>query len=428
MRRACATAAVTALVAVAAAGTAQAAMVTGLGDQQTGFFEHPSFQQLRIDAVRVVVPWDVALTHDPSAAAWIDRALGRGLVPLVAFEKSRGVVCPGAGCRAPTAAAYEAAVAAFRARWPQITELAPWNEPNHRGQPTYPQPGLAAQYYNAARAACPQCLLVAGDLLDDGNLAAWLADYQRTLAERPAVWGLHNYYDATYFSSGGLDALAADTTGQIWLTETGGIVRFSPGGGGGLAYDERRAADSLRWLYALTAGRPRVARMYVYHWQGREDNDFDAGLIGPQGQARPGLAVVREHVGLRSTPAGPAASAAARARAAAGTRGVVLRISDKGLRLVKAGLRIGIACVSAPRRCSGRLVVRTRLRSPRAYRPRLLMNFDLRPGRSIVRVLRTSRRVRRALLRDQRLQVTTCLGGTSACRTVHRRMLLRARR
>ena len=308
MRGLLATAAVTAFaaVAVALAGTAPAvATVTGLGDQNTGFFEHPAFQELRIDPVRVVVPWDAALTGEPSVSAWLDRALARGLVPLVAFEKGRGVVCPGAGCQGPTVAAYEAGVTAFRARWPQITELTPWNEPNHRGQPTYPHPGLAAQYYNAARRACAGCVLVAGDLLDDGNLASWLADYEQTLSEQPAVWGLHNYYDATYFSSGGLDALAAATTGQIWLTETGGIVRFTPPGGAGLPYDERRAADSIRWLYSLTSNRPRVARMYLYHWQGRDDHDFDAGLVGPQGQQRPGLAVVREHVGLRAAGGGP---------------------------------------------------------------------------------------------------------------------------
>ena len=95
---------------------------------------------------------------------------------------------------------YAAGLSAFRARWPQVTELTPWNEPNHRSQPTFPLPGLAAQYYNAARRTCPACLLVAGDLLDDGNLAAWLADYRQTLDEPPAVWGLHNYYDATYFA------------------------------------------------------------------------------------------------------------------------------------------------------------------------------------------------------------------------------------
>ena len=55
------------------------------------------------------------------------------------------------------------------------------------------------------------------------------------------------------------------------------------------------------------------------------------------------------------------------------------------------------------------------------------MNLDLLPGRSVVRDLPTSRRVRRALLSGRRLQVTYCLGGTRACRTVQRRLVLRGR-
>jgi hypothetical protein len=433
--------AVAALVAVtgalAGAGPA-AAIVTGLGEQNAGFFADPSFQELRIDHVRVVVPWDAALTDDARTRTWLEQALGHGLVPLVAFEKSRGVVCPGTSCESPSPAEYEAAVAAFRARWPQVTELTPWNEPNHRSQPTFTHPQLAAAYYEAARRACPQCTLVAGDLLDDANLATWLASYRQGLTEQPAVWGLHNYYDATYFVSTGLDALAAITTGEIWLSETGGIVRFSPAaGGGGLPYDEQRAADSIRWLYAMTSTRPRAGRMYLYHWRAVPNADFDGGLVGPDGEPRPGLAVVREHVGVRgaagagaggttSEPGAPR-SGATGSGSARGSK-VVLRLSGDALRLVKRGLRVGVACVSAPARCTGRLVV-TIPRSARASsRPRLVMNFDLRPGRSIVRELRASARTREALIRQRRLQATYCLGGSGACRTVRRALVVRTER
>ncbi|MBA3747509.1 MAG: hypothetical protein H0W96_08480, partial [Solirubrobacterales bacterium] len=402
MRRRLVTAAVAAILAAAAAcaGAGPAAgLTTGLGEQNTAVFDDPAFVSMRIDHVRIVVPWDAALTNDGRAAAWIERALARGLTPLVTFEKSRGVVCPGSACAGPSVAAYEAGIAAFRARWPTITQLTPWNEPNHKSQPTYHRPALAADYYDAARRVCAQCRLVAGDVLDDGNLRSWVGEYQRALDETPALWGLHNYYDATYFDSRGLDTLSALTSGEIWLTETGGIVRFSPPGGGGLPHDEERAADSLRWLYALTASRPRVTRMYVYHWQGLENTDFDGGLVGPHGQARPGLAVVREHAGLRSAAGAPL-----------GGRLPVLRVSGKALRLVKRGLRVGVACVSAPKRCTGRLSVTTP-RGPRTtYRPRLRMNFTLRPGRGVVRLLPASRRARRALLRHRRLQVTYCLG------------------
>ena len=103
--------------------------------------------------------------------------------------------------------------------------------------------------------------------------------------------------------------------------------------------------------------------MYVYHWQGRDDNNFDGGLIGPQGEPRLGLAVVRAHAGLRAAggigdPLGPISSPRPPARAApVATVPVVLRVSGKGLRLLKRGLRVGAACFSAPTRCTGRLVV-----------------------------------------------------------------------
>jgi hypothetical protein len=84
--------------------------------------------------------------------------------------------------------------------------------------------------------------------------------------------------------------------------------------------------------------------------------------------------------------------------------------------------------VSAPARCTGRLVV-TIPRSARASpRPRLDMNFDLRPGRTVVRELRASPRTREALVRQRRLQATYCLAGTRSCRTVRRALVVRTQR
>ena len=420
--RAAATLATVAAMAVTVAWTAMpapAAMLTGLGDQTTEFFDDPSFHELGVAHVRFVAPWDAGLTGDARTAAWLDRALDAGLVPLVAFEKARGVQCPGSGCRHPSVDEFERAVAAFRARWPHVTQITPWNEPNHRSQPTAGRPRLAAQYYNAARRACHGCLLVAGDPLDGGNLAAWLAEYERALTEQPAVWGLHNYYDATYFGDNGVDTLARVTTGHIWLTETGGIVRFTPPGATGLPYDELRAADAIRWLYALAAERPRVTRMYVYHWQGHDGEDFDSGLLDPQGRPRPGWAVVRERAGMRA-PVGGADTGAEPQRP-------VLRVSERGLRLMRRGLRVTAACVSARARCTGRIVVTTprgtRRTSPGRRRPRLVANIDLPAGRSVVRTLALGARDRRALRRHlRRVQLTVCLAGARACRTVDRQL------
>lgn len=391
-------------------GRAQA-LVTGIGDQKLSLFDDERFLALRVNRVRIVVPWNVALTPDSPGGRWIDHALELSFVPLVAFEREAGMTCPGAGCQAPSAAEYEGALVAFRQRWPSITELTPWNEPNHRSQPTFPSPRSAARYYNAARRTCRECTLVAGDVLDNGNLAVWLRDYTRALSERPVVWGVHNYYDATYFATSGVDALARATSGRIWLTETGGIVRFSPPSGGGQPYDERRAADSIRWLYAIARPRPRISRMYLYHWQGLTDHAFDSGLVGPRAEERPGLGVVRERVGLRAGPP-------PRDRRRAPASPVVARLSGGGIGWAGTRLRLRVACVSAPRRCRGRLVVSVPGRAPGGA-PRLRSTFSSEPGRVLTRTLRPSAAVRRALLRQPRLQIAICLPG-GACRAVQR--------
>ena len=49
-------------------------------------------------------------------------------------------------------------------------------------------------------------------------------------AKRPRIWGLHSYGDTNHFKPLSLTAtrqLLRKVRGEVWLTETGGIVRFS---------------------------------------------------------------------------------------------------------------------------------------------------------------------------------------------------------
>jgi hypothetical protein len=239
-------------------------------------------------------------------------------------------------------------VRAFLQRFPWVHVLTAWDEPNHPSQPTFAKPQLAADYYNMLREECPACVITAGDLLDGPNLSTWLADYRPALAEHPAVWGLHNYYDATYFSSDGVDTILNAVSGRLWLTETGGIVRFSPDGASGLPYDETRAADSIRFLYTMTATRPRIDRMYIYQWQALPGDKFDAGLVRPDGTPRPGLEVVRDFT--------RAAAQQSASQVAVGR----VRIAGRGVRLLAHGrLRVRLTCVFAARQCSGQADITT---------------------------------------------------------------------
>src|SRR5207247_5688237 len=52
--------------------------------------------------------------------------------------------------------------------------------------------------------------------------------------------------------------------------------------------------------FAIAAARPRIARMYIFHWRANPLGRFDAGLVRPDGTARPSLAALaRDLAALR---------------------------------------------------------------------------------------------------------------------------------
>ncbi len=135
----------------------------------------------------------------------------------------------------------------------------------------------------AAVSVCPTCTVVAGGMLDDGELQSYLARYQSALAQVPAVWGLHNYYDSTYFQTQGVDTMLARTSGSLWLTETGALWS------NGDVQPDPRDQQSMQWLYTLAAGRPRIARMYMYQWQGDAALQVRLGTVESRRLAAPRL-------------------------------------------------------------------------------------------------------------------------------------------
>ena len=78
--------------------------------------------------------------------------------------------------------------------------------------------------------------------------------------------------------------------GDIWLTETGGIVKFVlPNGHTLFKKSESRANTATKRMFALAKRyRSRIKRLYIYHWkQPGGNNRFDAGLTRLNGTARP---------------------------------------------------------------------------------------------------------------------------------------------
>ena len=265
------------LCALAAASRAEA-RIFAIADQNATMFDAPAWHALAEKRARVVVPWNLAYgARDRRGAAWLDAARGADVTPLVTWGPSGG--------KLPSRLAFTRAFRAFRKRWPQVREFSTWNEPNLRGR-TASQPQLLVRYFRTMRQTCPTCTVLAPELIDFQSAPAWARRFERAAQVRGVIWGLHNYQDVNYFrpphktvTSKMLRAIS----GPIWLTETGGFVKFKR-----WSYSEQRADRATRQALAIAErGGRRIPRVYLYHWHGSRRNKWDSGLLGYDGRPRP---------------------------------------------------------------------------------------------------------------------------------------------
>ena len=260
------------------AGASRAdARIFAIADQDPAMFAAPAWQALAEKRVRVVVPWNLAyVQRDRRGAVWLDAARVADVTPLVTWGPSGG--------RLPSRLAFTRAFRAFRKRWPQVREFSTWNEPNLRGR-TATQPQLLVKYFRAMRQTCPTCTVLAPELIDFQSAPAWAKRFERAARVRGVIWGLHNYQDVNYFRA--LDKTVTSkmlraVSGPIWLTETGGFVKFKR-----WSYSEQRADRATRQALAIAdRGGARIPRMYLYHWHGSSLNRWDSGLVGYDGTPR----------------------------------------------------------------------------------------------------------------------------------------------
>jgi hypothetical protein len=263
----------------------------GIGEQQAAMFKDKRFTELGIKNVRLVTAYDTANVgfERDLVTVWLDGVRRTNSEPFITFGHSR--VNPK---KLPSVGEYRAAFRAFRVRFPEVMVFAPWNEINHRNEPTARSPRRAAQYYNVMQQECPECTVLAGDVLDQAGMVRYLRSYQRHLDGEPEVWGLHNYSDTNRFRTRGLRDMLATVKGEIWLTETGGIVKF----GRRFPRNEQRAARAVAYAIKQARDTERVTRLYLYNWTGADPKArFDSGLIGPDGSSRPAYEVLRKAVG-----------------------------------------------------------------------------------------------------------------------------------
>ncbi len=274
--------------------------MTGLSDSHDEMFGNSLWQQLHTQIARLTVPYDVAVRpYDlEQAEAWIHAAEARHQKILLAFYHSEYTPM-----KMPSVAVYKRDVAKFIKKFPHIREYQAWDEANRGYVPGYfrsPSAVQDAQYYQALKRDCIPCTVVGLDVLDQDDIYPtidYIEEFKREIGRlrtvMPTTWGLHDYSDVNRLESWRTRDLVADLGGEVWLTETGGIVKFGNDfpnkNGSGL----RRAAKVLQFTFGVAASNPRIKRLYIYDWTGgTASTRFDAGLTNAHYKPRPGYVVV----------------------------------------------------------------------------------------------------------------------------------------
>jgi len=273
------------------------ALEVGIGDQKPAMFTDRRFEDLGIAHARLLVPWD-AMTSSwqrTEINTWMVAARAADVEPLITFGHSR---LQGRRRTLPTQSRFRFEFRQFRTRYPWVRNYATWNEANHCGEPTCNKPKVAAGYWRAMKAECPSCRILAAEMLDMPNMTRWVRAFRKAARVEPRYWGLHNYIDANRFRTASTRALIKATKGEIWLTETGGIVKRRNRSNVGFAESPAHAASALRWLFdRLIPLSPRITRVYLYHWNSTTATDsWDSAFIDYRGRARPSLTVLRNRL------------------------------------------------------------------------------------------------------------------------------------
>ncbi|MGD0196691.1 MAG: hypothetical protein ABSC56_02110 [Solirubrobacteraceae bacterium] len=277
--------------------------LVGIADENLAMFNDPRFLSLGIKQVRFYVAWDVLSKayrdhyRRDILAAWLANAHARGLTPLITFDHS---YLRDRAARLPSVAQFSKAFLAFRKRWPWVTDFATWNEANYFGEPTAGDPRRTAQYYLALRRDCSKCTILAAELLDIDNRTeainevTWAREFIADAGRQPEYWGLHNYVSANQLSESSTIALLHAVKGYIWLTETGGIVRFPHYGlpRFPLTTSHQATVDGFL-LNKLGSLSQRIQRIYLYEWQAvRTRTSWDSALIAADDKPRPAYDVL----------------------------------------------------------------------------------------------------------------------------------------
>jgi hypothetical protein len=283
------------LVALGVGAPAKAAYQVGIGDQNAKMFEESAFKRLNLKRVRYIVPWDWSKSDEQAQEIddYMKAARAAKMDVLVTFTAKRGCFngtsySRSSACRAPSASAYKQSFLRFDKKYSWVRAYSAWNEINHVSQPTHNSPTLAARYWNVLNPLqrSKGFRAVAGDFLDNSDVGSYATRFLRAAKGSPRLWGLHNYKDVNRRQSKGVATLLRTLPGELWLTETGGIVKF----GKDFPFSESRAAARTRYMF-----QSALKRVYVYrYFGGTSEERFDAGLTDEDGSPRQAYSVFRD--------------------------------------------------------------------------------------------------------------------------------------
>ena len=290
--------ALTALLLVAAVpSVAHGKAKVGISENKPQMFNDVRFKDLKIKDVRVVVGWDVVGSKTKAGKAeqqrldlWMDGAKRDKARVLIAFDKSKNKT------KTPTTKKLVAALKKLRKRYPgQIKRVSPWNEGNLNKKPSQ-----YADWYKGIKKVCKGCKVVP-DVVDKPNLVTWTKSFRRAIgSSKIKIWGLHNYVDVNNSQTKRTKAFLKATTGEVWLTETGGVVYRSNGqskfAGKGVDF----AGKQTTFLFdKIVKPNKRIKLVYVYHWnidQPQKQLTWDSALIDNLGNIRPAYFVIKQNI------------------------------------------------------------------------------------------------------------------------------------
>jgi hypothetical protein len=294
--------ALAALVVPAVAGARPAGPRVGIGDQQANTFKSRAWKRLGLSDARYLTPWDTL--QDPRQRGLLDSwmAAARASHTRVLIGLGHSLRSQKRARTLPSLHQFTTQFRALHARYPWVRDWLPWNEANSPGGLTEHRPARAAQYYDAMVRNCRGCRIAAADVLDIPGMDAWITRFRRAVHHKPRVWGLHNYVDANHLRTTSTRRfLALTRSGQVWFTETGGLVLRRAYKGRRVVrtyrYGIKRAARATAQALRLACLSPRITRVYLYEFQAPNPvTSWDSGLLDGHGRVRPAYTVLRKWV------------------------------------------------------------------------------------------------------------------------------------